>query len=96
MSLSGPEKMAAELAETVGFTLKEGMAVMTALARGQGENGGKGFSDTDLGKAIEQVRLLRVHGVLAQMVLKGEMLMQIDGNGQTRYLTAPEFDPEVG
>lgn len=89
----GPEGFAEEKAEEAGFSVGEGVKIMTALARGQEANGGKGFSDHDLSVAISAVWRLKVNGVLAEMVLGGAMLMQVGNDGVVRYLTAPEFAP---
>lgn len=94
MTDEAKEALAQEAAARAGFTVTEGLRVMNALARGQEEDGGKGFTEDDLVKAIDGVRQLRVYGVLANMVMNGEMLLQVSDEGKVRFLTAMDFDPQ--
>lgn len=91
----GPRDFAAEQGVAAGFTVEEGVKVMMALARGQQANGGRGFTDAELTQVIEEVRSLRIGGVLANMILHGDLLIQVDDKGVVRFLTSSDFAAEV-
>lgn len=75
-----------------GLSEAQGRKVMMALVHGQeARKEGLGFSDADLAKVISAVHTLFVGGVVAKMIFAGEMLIQVDDEGEVRYLTAPGF-----
>lgn len=88
------EAAAQRLSQDAGLNFEQGRRVMMALAHGQDANGGKGFSEGELAKAMGAVQNLFVGGVVAKMVFDGEMLIQVDDEGTVRYLTSPSFDPD--
>lgn len=79
-----------KLADGHGLNLDEGNRVMLALGRGQGD---EGFNEGQLAQVLFAFYRMRTMGVVAHMVLKGEMDVMIR-DGEVRYTTNPSFAPE--
>jgi hypothetical protein len=65
---------------------REGRAIMKAVAIGQGD---KGFSQAELAKVFKEMHTAKLQGAIFDLVVSGEMLIELGDEGEPRYLTRP-------